>query len=495
MASKHGDVPRRSFLGTALAGMGATAPAAAAVAQAGRNKPPNVLVIFTDQQRWDSVGAYGCPLDLTPNLDHRSTPEEIIPPERLSRLTPNIDRLAARGVRFEHAFTSQPVCGPARSSIQTGKYATTTGVIHNGLVLKDDEQTMAHYFKRHGYQTGYVGKWHLGGSGTKPVPLERRGGYDEWWTASDILEFTSTPFEGKVFDADNHPIHFSNYRVDAMTDLAVKFLRQRKSQPFYLFLSYLEPHFQNSTNTFVAPHHYADRYRNAFYIPPDLAPYPGDWKSQLPDYYGIIARIDECVGRLMKELEDQGIADDTLVVFTSDHGCHFRTRNREYKRSCHEGPTHVPMILRGPGFTGGRVAPELVSLVDLAPSLLDAAGISVPSAIQGRSFTGLARGDNSGWRDEVFIQTREVQLGRILRTRRWKYCVWDPENRDHNAAHSTHYTEHHFYDLLNDPGEHVNLIGRGDYHKIGQELAERLIARIKEAGEPEPTITPARHFA
>ena len=160
----------------------------------------------------------------------------------------------------------------------------------------------------------------------------------------------------------------------------------------------------------------ADRYRNAFYVPPDLTPYPGDWKSQLPDYYGIIARIDECVGHLLKELEDQGVADNTLVVFTSDHGCHFRTRNSEYKRSCHESSTHVPMIIRGPGFTGGRVVPELVSLVDFVPTLLDVAGISAPSTIQGRSFAKLARGDNSDWSNEVFIQTREVQLGRILRT-------------------------------------------------------------------------------
>jgi len=459
MASRQGDIPRRRFLGTALAGMGAAAPATAAAAgQAASGKSPNVLFIFTDQQRWDSVGAYGCPLDLTPNLDHRLTKEDVIPPERLSEITPNLDRLAAHGVRFANAFTSQPVCAPARSTVQTGKYPTVTGVIHNGLTLKDDERTLAHYFKSHGYQTGYIGKWHLGGTGKKPVPPERR--------------------------------------VDAMTDLAVKFLRQRStSKPFYLFLSYLEPHFQNSTNTFVAPHHYADRYRNAFYVPPDLAPYPGDWKSQLPDYYGIVTRIDECVGRLMKELEDQGIAEETLVVFTSDHGCHFRTRNREYKRSCHEGSTHVPMIIRGPGFTGGRVVPELVSLVDLAPTLLDAAGISVPSAMQGRSFTRLARGDNSGWRNEVFIQTREVQLGRIIRTERWKYCVWDPENRNRNQPHSTHYTEHHFYDLHNDPAEHVNLIGRSDYRKIGQELAERLLARMKEAGEPEATITPSRYYA
>ncbi|MCL4401580.1 MAG: sulfatase-like hydrolase/transferase, partial [Acidobacteria bacterium] len=264
---------RRHFLGAAgasaatLAGVGGAAEAASA--------RPNVIIFFTDQQRWDTIGAYGCPMDLTPNLD----------------------RVAAAGVRFHNAFTSQPVCGPARSTLQTGKYPTSTGVIHNGPTLRDDETTLAQLFKRQGYQTGYIGKWHLGGTVRQPVPLERRGGYDEWWTAADVLEFTSMPYEGYIYDANNQQMKFSNqYRVDFLTDLAVDFVRQKKSKPFFLCLSYLEPHFQNSTNTFIAPNGYADRYRNNFWIPGDLTPYPGDWKSQLPEYYGIIARIDESFG-------------------------------------------------------------------------------------------------------------------------------------------------------------------------------------------------------
>ncbi|MCL5745628.1 MAG: sulfatase-like hydrolase/transferase, partial [Acidobacteria bacterium] len=323
-----------------------------------------------DQQRWDSIGAYGSPMDLTPNLD----------------------RVVKSAVRFEHAFTSQPVCGPARSTIQTGKYPTTTGVIHNGLTLKDDEQTLAHYFKRAGYQTGYIGKWHLGGSGDKPVPLERRGGYDEYWVASDVLEFTSGAFSGRMFDAENRPREFSKYRVDFLTDLAVDFIRQKRQNPFFLFVSYLEPHHQNNANRFIAPEGYADRYRNSFHIPQDLAPYPGDGKSQLPDYYGIIARIDECFGRVVKELADQKLDESTILAFTTDHGCHFRTRNPEYKRSCHDASVRLPMVIRGPGFEAGRVVPELVSLVDLPPTLLDAAGLQVSPAMQGRSLMGLARG-------------------------------------------------------------------------------------------------------
>lgn len=470
--SSENSINRRRFLGTSAGAAGASlySPAGAA-SQAGR-KRPNVLVFYTDQQRWDSLGVNGSPMGLTPNLD----------------------RMAANAVRFDHAFTSQPVCGPARSSIQTGKYPTVTGVFHNGPALKDDEQTLGHYFGRSGYRTGYVGKWHLGGSVREPVPLERRGGYDQWWTAADVLEFTSGAFEGKVFDAKNKPIEFKKYRVDFMTDLAVDFLSQQKSDPFFLFLSYLEPHHQNNLNRFVAPEGYADRYRNTFHIPPDLAPFPGDWKSQLPDYYGIIARIDECFGRIMKELETRNLLDNTIVVFTTDHGCHFRTRNSEYKRSCHEASIHIPFMIQGPGFEPNRSVKELVSIIDLAPTLLDATGMQIPSAIQGRSLVPLAQNKQKIWRSGVMVQMREEALQRAYRTDRWKYCIFDPESK-RSEMHSEQYTERFLYDLYADPNEHVNLVGRAAYRKIADELRDQLIENMVSAGEPRPKVTPARYYA
>jgi arylsulfatase A-like enzyme len=409
-------------------------------------------------------------------------------------LTPNLDRMAKSAVRFEHAFTSQPVCAPARSTIQTGKYPTTTGVIRNGLTLKDDEQTLGHYFKRAGYQTGYIGKWHLAATREKPVPLERRGGYDEYWAAADALEFTSGAFSGRMFDAANRPIEFSKYRVDFLTDLVVDFIRQKRQNPFFLFVSYLEPHHQNDANRFIAPEGYADRYRNSFHIPPDLAPYPGDWKSQLPDYYGIIARIDECLGRVLKELSDQQLADNTILTFTSDHGCHFRTRNPEYKRSCHESSIHIPMVICGPGFEAGRVVPELVSLVDLPPTLLEAAGLQVSPAIQGRSLLGLARGQSQNWSNEIFVQMREEALQRAIRTERWKYCIFNPDSPSSEPS-SAQYTERYLYDLASDPHELVNLVGRATHRKTADELQGRLIKRMMAVGEPPLKVTRARYYA
>jgi arylsulfatase A-like enzyme len=436
-------------------------------------RPPNILVFFTDQQRWDSIGAYGNPMGLTPNLD----------------------RMAAEGVRFVNAFTPQPVCAPARSSMQTGKYPTTTGVIRNGPALKDNEITLPMLLSKRGYETGYIGKWHLSTTGNGAVPAARRGGYDQTWIAANALEMTSVPYEGKMWDADGVEVAFKDeYRVDALTDQTVAFLKRKREKPFFLFVSHLEPHFQNSTNSFIAPKGYAERYKNNFYVPGDLAPFPGDWKSQLPEYYGIIARIDEQFGRVMEELKAQGQLDNTIVVMTTDHGCHFRTRNAEYKRSCHDASTRIPLLIRGPGFRGGKAIEQLVSTVSLPATLLEAAGAPKEPGMQGESLMPLARGEFAGWRNEVYIQMREEALGRALRTEQWKYCVFDPSVTDPNQPWSEHYTERHLYDLRSDPNEIVNLAGRADTKEISARLRERLTARIVENGEPRPVITAAKWY-
>jgi arylsulfatase A-like enzyme len=463
---------RRQFIGTTLSAAGATAVESSAQRAPGA-APPNVLVFLTDQQRWDTLGCYGNPMGLTPNLDS----------------------MAAEGVRFVNAFTPQPVCAPARSSLQTGKYPSATGVIRNGLILKDNETTLPMLFSRRGYETGYIGKWHLSNGASDIVPPERRGGYDQFWVAANALEHSSVPYEGQMWDAKGQPVAFKDeYRVDALTDQTVGFLRQKRSKPFFLFVSHLEPHFQNSTNTFIAPKGYADKYRNNFYIPGDLAPFPGDWKSQLPDYYGIVARIDEQFGRVMGELKAQGLLDNTIVAMSTDHGCHFRTRNAEYKRSCHDASTRIPLIVRGPGFEGGKTVTQLVSTVDLPPTLLDATGGSGAAAMQGKSLMDLVRGSTGSWRNEVYIQMREEALGRAIRTDRWKYCVFDPNAADPRQPWSERYVERHLYDLRSDPNEIVNLAGRDDTKQIAAKLRAKLIARIVENGEPRPAIDPAKWY-
>ncbi len=431
---------------------------------------PNILFFFTDQQRADTVGCYGSSIGLTPNLD----------------------AMAADGVRFDLAFTAQPVCGPARALLQTGVYPTVTGCFRNGIPLPQDATTIAHLLKGAGYEVGYIGKWHL--AGLRPhdhqaVPPERRGGYTDYWLGADLLEFSSHPYGGGYYDAEGRFVPFNKYRVDAQTDHVIDYLRTRDgSRPFFLFLSYLEPHHQNDLTRYVAPDGYADRYAEAP-APEDLVGHSeGDWGANLPDYYGICKNLDENLGRVLAELERLGLADNTLVIYTSDHGSHFRTRNSEYKRSCHEASIRIPLVARGPGFEGGQVFDQLTSLVDVPPTILRAAGVDVPPEYQGRCLQELVAGEADDWPDDVFVQISESQVGRAVRTQRWKYGVDAPDRDGRNDADALVYEEQYLYDLEADPHEQHNLVGDAAYRAVADELAERLVRRMVAVGEQAPQI-------
>ncbi|MCB0105956.1 MAG: sulfatase-like hydrolase/transferase [Caldilineaceae bacterium] len=428
-------------------------------------RKPNVIVFFTDQQRWDSTGVHGNPLDLTPNFD----------------------RMARQGVDVHYSFTCQPVCGPARSCLQTGMYATQTGVWKNSKSLAVDAKTLAHHFGEAGYATGYIGKWHL--AAEDPVPQQARGGYD-YWLASNLLEFTSGPYDLVMYDNDNQPVKLPGYRVDAQTDAAIRYIDAHQSEPFFLFLSYIEPHHQNNLDDYPPPDGYRARYTGKA-IPPDLAALGGATHAHLGGYYGMIKRLDEALGRLLDALKSLGILDDTIILFTSDHGCHFKTRNAEYKRSCHESSVRVPTFLAGPGFNGGGRLRQLVSLVDLPPTLLDAAGLPIPTSMQGRSILPLLRGEAADWPEEVFIQISEAQIGRAIRTTRWKYSVTVPGASGSSAPGSDRYVEEFLYDLAADPHELTNLIHQAAFAPVKAQLRERLIARMVAAGEEAPMIEPA----
>lgn len=436
---------------------------------ADRLHAPNVIVVFTDQQRWDTTGAHGNPLDLTPTFD----------------------RMARGGTLARHATTPQPVCAPARAALQTGQYPTTTGCYRNGIPLPPGTRTLAHHFGDAGYTTGYLGKWHL--ADTEPVPPEQRGGYQHW-LASNVLEFTSEAYRTVVHDEDGDPVQLPGYRSDALFDAAIRFVADHHDEPFFLFLSLIEPHHQNETDDYPAPTGYAERYQGRW-LPPDLAALSaageGTAHQHIGGYCGQVRRIDEGLGRLLDALRSMDLLDGTIVAQTSDHGSHFKTRNGEYKRSCHDGSVRVPLALRGPGFDGGRVLDQPVSTLDLPPTLLDAAGLPVPKEMQGRSFLPLVRDPDHDWPEETLIQVSESECGRALRTRRWKYYVVAEDAHGWHDPASDSYTEAALYDLQHDPYELDNLIGLASHRAVTAELRQRLLRRLAEAGEGTPTIVPA----
>ena len=429
---------------------------------------PNVIVFFTDQQRWDTTGLHGNPMGLTPNLD----------------------RLGREHTHAAHSFTCQPVCGPARSGLQTRLYATTTGCHRNAIPLPADSRTMAHYFADAGYQTGYIGKWHLHDSDVKgAVPASARFGY-QYWLASNVLEFTSDAYDTVLYDNDEREVRLPGYRVDAVTDAAIRYVDTHRDDPFFLFISYIEPHHQNHLDDYPPPDGYRETYTGGW-VPPDLAALGGSTHQHLGGYYGMVKRLDEAYGRLQDALKSLALDGDTIVLFTADHGCHFKTRNGEYKRSCHESSIRVPTVFSGPGFRGGGQLQQLVSLIDLPPTLLDAAGLDIPEQMQGRSLMPLLRGGDDDWPEEVFVQISEAQVGRAVRTSRWKYGVDAPEAQGRDAAGSDEYQEQYLYDLHADPYELNNLIGLESHREVALIMKERLLRRMENAGETPPRIVAA----
>ncbi len=440
---------------------------------------PNILFVFSDQQRWDTCGCYGQKLPVTPNLD----------------------RMAGEGVLFQNAFTCQPVCGPARAALQTGRYPAQIGCQTNNLRLPMHAKTVAHCLGDLGYETGYVGKWHLASTGPKGgpddfrergVPPQRRGGYRDWWIASDVLEFTSHSYDGHMFDADGNKVEMpgDQYRADFVTDNALEFIKTRTgARPWHLMVSYIEPHHQNDHNCYEGPKGSKEQWGD-YEVPGDLVETEGDWRENYPDYLGCCHSLDRNLGRFRDLLEQQGLAENTLIIYTSDHGSHFRTRNSEYKRSCHDGCARIPMVLSGPGFRGSRSVASLASLLDIPSTILRAAGSERMESMQGRSLQDVVEDEPDDWREEVYIQISESQCGRALRTPKWTYGM-DAPDTDKGTPWSDRYVEQYLYDNEADPHQRDNLVAAPEHAAVRETLRSTLIRRIVEAGEPAPEIGPA----
>ena len=417
-----------------------------------KNKP-NIIVFFTDQQRWDTSGLHGNPLSLMENFDH----------------------YAQEGTHLFNSFTCQPVCGPARASLQTGKYATKTGVFRNHITLNKNQKTLAQHLNNEGYETAYIGKWHLGSS--DPVKKNERGGYN-YWLASNLLEFTSDSYDTIIYDKDNKRIKLPGYRIDAIVDAAIRYINQKRKKPFFLFISLIEPHHQNHTDDYPPPIGYREKYAGRW-APPDLQTLKGSAHQHLAGYFGMTKRIDEAYGRLIDSLLSLKLMDESVLFFTSDHGNNFKTRNEEYKRSCHESSIRVPSSVIGNIFEQGGRIKNLISILDIHATILDIAGIKNFQS-DGKSILPLVMKKNIKWIDEIFIQISESQVGRSLRTKKWKYCVNSPNSDPWNDQGSNNYVEQFLYNLDADPYELNNLIGIKEFDVITKKLRNKIKKYIKK---------------
>ena len=448
--------------------------------------PNNIIFYFTDQQRWDTCGCFGQPLDITPNLD----------------------ALAREGVKFDNAFSPQPVCGPCRALFQTGKYPTETGCFRNNIMLPASVKTLGQYMEEAGYETAYIGKWHLASDGEleKPptidhtvtaIPRELRGGYTGFWRAADVLEFTSHGYDGFVFDENDRRVDFKGYRADCINDMALEFLDGYTGEnPFFMTISQIEPHHQNDRKHYEGPEGSKERFRD-FILPEDLKALGGNAAEEYPDYLGQCASLDENLGRLVAKLKEKGLYENTVILFASDHGSHFLTRNRDdhlngyddYKRSCHDACLHVPLVIAGGPYRGGRAVEELVSTASLPKTILALAGVDVGDAMIGENLLDVVEKKDDNRPNEIFAQISESRVGRCIRTARYTYSVYAPGVNGGAAAASDRYADDFLYDMEQDPHQLNNLVADPAYAQVKAELRERLLDWIWRAEGARPVIT------
>ena len=448
--------------------------------------PNNIIFYFTDQQRWDTCGCYGQPLNITPNLD----------------------RLAQEGVKFDNAFTPQPVCGPCRALFQTGRYPTETGCFRNNVMLPAGVKTLGSYIEEAGYETAYIGKWHLASDGEleKPptidhtvtaIPRELRGGYTGFWRAADVLEFTSHGYDGFVFDENDQRVDFKGYRADCINDMALEFFDQYDGKkPFFMTISQIEPHHQNDRKHYEGPEGSKERFKD-FVLPEDLKALGGNAAEEYPDYLGQCASLDENLGRLMDKLKEKGLYDNTVILFASDHGSHFLTRNRDehlngyddYKRSCHDACLHVPLVIAGGPFRGGRVVEELVSTASLPKTILALAGVDVGDAMIGENLLDVVEKKDHNRPNEIFAQISESRVGRCIRSARYTYSVYAPGVNGGEAAAADLYADDFLYDMEKDPHQLNNVVADPAYAGVKAELRDRLLYWIEQAEGTRPVIT------
>jgi len=329
------------------------------------HKHPNVVFVFCDQLRQSATSLAG-----DPNIS-----------------TPNLERMASQGVNFTMAVSGWPVCSPARATLLSGQYPLTHGVFVNDVPLNSDCTYLGDAFKVAGYDTAYIGKWHVNAGGrSNPIPRERQRGFDYW----RVLECTHSYNESKYYsDNDPTPRVWDGYDATAQTQDAQQYIvdHSQSDKPFMLVLSWGPPHNPYQT----APKAYRDRFDPAkIELRPNV---PSEHQEQarrdLVGYYAHTAALDDLLGDLMDTLESQGIADNTLLVFWSDHGDMIGSQGQQRKQRPWDESIRVPLVMRCPrlfGTTAQQINTPITTL-DLMPTLLGLSGNGVPVTCEGVNYT------------------------------------------------------------------------------------------------------------
>lgn len=426
------------------------------------SRKPNIVFIIADQWNAQSMGYAG-------NPDVK---------------TPNLDRLAATSVVAKTAVSVMPVCSPARASLLTGQYPLTHGVFYNDRPLKNEALTIAEIYKQEGYATGYIGKWHVNGHSVhekqfsardRAVPRERRQGFD-YWKAREVTHAYNKSF---YFDENDARQEWPGYDVFPQTDSAIYFINKNRQQPFLLFLSWGPPHDPYMT----APQEYRRLYDpSKLSLRPNV---PDSLKSKarldLAGYYAHCTALDKSVGDLLKALKTAGLEENTIVVFTSDHGDMLYSQGKIRKQKPWDESILVPFIVHFPAELG-RVKREITmpfSSIDVLPTLLGLTRTRIPATVEGGNFADVMRGIRKAPKDHAaliqvpvpFHENNFLNGGkeyRALRTERYTYV------RDLHKAWM-------LYDNLKDPYQQINRVDDARYAEVRTELDRLLKKKLTEA--------------
>lgn len=417
-------------------------------------KRPNIIFIFTDQMRASAMGG---------------ADENV--------KTPNLDKFASEGTRFTRAVSNTPICGPARASIMTGLHTLHHRLVNNDKELETGFRTLAGCLTESGYDCGYIGKWHMGppDRGAFIPPGPKRLGFDDFWASYNC---NHRYFDGYYYRDKPEPEWIEGYEPFGQTKIAREYIKRKSEQdnPFCMFLSFGPPHCPYKE----VPQKYLDMYPENEIELRANAPGHAD-KSIIAGYYAHITALDECFGEIMKTVDEAGIKNNTLVVFTSDHGDMLFSHDRGWKCKPWAESTMVPFITRWPGkVPEGKVTGRLISLVDVMPTLLGIAGVRIPEEVQGRDMSGLLSGGEKNLQDSVFInfpvspKKFSFNEWRGVITERYTYARF----RDKSWV---------LYDDSKDPYQLENLAGSSEHEELEQSLKEKLNHWLEELEDPFET--------
>ncbi|MEO7960185.1 MAG: sulfatase [Ginsengibacter sp.] len=444
------------------------------------NKPVNIIYILADDHRYDFMGF----MNTVPGLQ-----------------TPGMDRMAREGAHLKNAFVTTSLCSPSRASILTGQYAHTHTVVDNSAPLPGNLTFFPQYLQKKGYKTAFMGKWHMGDSGDKPQP-----GFDEWVSFEGQGKYyqNNLNVNGKHVQLDSN-----NYITDELTSRAINWMSNVKDKPFCMYLSHKGVHAE-----FMPARRHEGKYKNLEILsPPSMYLTVSDsskqfgkvippatqvnykdiprwvreqryswhgvdymYHGQIPfdEFYHLyletLMAIDESIQKVLNWVKENGLADNTIVMYMGDNGFLFGEHGLIDKRNAYEESMRVPLLVWAPGMVkAGSVVSQMILNIDLAPTFLDVAGIPKPSQMQGNSFLPLLQDKETPWRDKVFYEYYweqafpQTPTTYAVRSDKYKYItyngVWDINE---------------LYDLEADPYEMNNLIRNKKYDTIGLRLRDEL---------------------